>query len=206
MDRFVNGKEQKLYVNMVQRYVHKNHMLDIILPIKTSIEETTVKFLLVLSKHFPSAIFNFDDKNRPWEDFILHGIYKGIKFGESPIYFDIGLMYNIGSTVIETKISENGVSIYFDYDHNNNEILLLTFRANVFTNKNYLNSYMEDGWTKVWIDQTKSARMNRQKLNRFMIELERVLGTEISEISSSYISEKYLSKYGINDNAVLELD
>lgn len=197
----------KQYLYMTERYVNKNHMLDFILPIsKAKFKEKEVKVLVLINKYFPSYKLKQFDIERNWEDFILYNKKYKLDWGINHVYLQLPFFYNIEADTHITNISENGASICIEVGHNDQQVCIITFRPNVFTNINFIDMYEEGkGWYRIWVDQSKSATINRKTLSDFLIELEQILDTEIIETASSYINKKYLYKYGIKEEAELEL-
>ncbi len=205
MDRHVTN-EKEAYFSMTKRYVYKNHMLDVILPIsKIRFKEKEVKFLILINKHFSSYKLKQYSIEHNWEDFILHSEKFTIDWGINHVHIQLPFFYNIEEDIHVTNFSENGASITIDVDHADQEVCILAFRPNVFTNRNYVEIYRNENWDKIWIDQTKSATLNRKRISNFLEELETVLETEITEVTSSYINNEHLYKYGIKEEAELEL-
>jgi len=206
MNRLVADKKEA-YFSMTQRYVYKNHMLDFILPIsKVKFKEKEIKVLTLFNKYFPSYKIMKLNIERSWEDFILYNEY--LKFDwDSQIctYFQIPFYYNIGNDIQITNASENGASIFLEIDQDNQEVCILTFRPNVFTNQNYIDVYRNKSWEKIWVDQTKSATLNRKRISSFLEEFETVLETKIIEATSGYINKRHINMHGVNEDAVLEL-
>lgn len=196
-----------MYLKMTERFLNKNHMLDFILPIEKEIfKSKVIKILVLFSKYFPSYKLRHYNKECKWEDYILENENLKIEWRDNQVYFDISFYYNIDDKLYITNSPENGASIYLEVDQNDQQVCILTFIPNVFTNKNYIDKYDEGtGWSKLWVDQSKSATLNRKILSDFLSEFEKILGTEIIETVSTYINKKYLCKYGIKEEAELEL-
>lgn len=198
--------KDELYLKMTERFMYKNHMLDFILPVTKEIFKfQEINILVLFNKYFPSYVLRQYDLECKWEDYILENEKIKFDWGINHVYFNVPFYYNIGDSFYVTNISENGASITFDLDHDDQQVCILVFRPNVFTNKNFIDKYDEGkGWSKIWVDQTISATLNRKILSDFLKELEIILDTEIIEISSGYIDQKYLYRYGVKDAAVLD--
>ena len=199
--------KDNLYLKMAERFLYKNHMLDFILPATKQIfENKEIKILVLFNKYFPSYKLRQYNMECKWEDYILENENLKIEWRDSHVYFDIPFYYNIEDKLYITNSPENGASIYLEVDQNDQKVCILTFRPSVFTNRNFVDEYDEGkGWSKIWVDQTISATINRKILSDFLIELEQILDTEIIETTSSYINKKHLHKYGMKEDAEIEL-
>lgn len=197
--------DKEKYLAMTCKYKDKNHMLDIIFPIKLqSFKSKEDKFLMLVNKHFPSPTVISNDSEINWDDFLQKENELAKTIGGLIAYINIPVWYNIEDVLLKSNISENGISVYFDIDHDGNEILILSFLCNVFTNKNFIEKYSDGiGWKKVWVDQTISATLNRKNLKAFLKDLEDQLKVSIIEFASGYIEKEFTFKYGFIEEAKL---
>jgi|GEM_PF-4267027 len=208
MDRYVVNKSP--YNNMLSRHSDKP-FFTVCIPTKIKSFSDKLKDLLILmNRYYPSFTYDegtvngFKDYPVKWEDVILTNKRPSFNVGDR-LEFNVPIYFEENGVLKKSQLKQNGIAIYFDIDHENREVLILFIRPNCFTDLNYIEYFDTDkGWCKTFVDQSKSARMNRENLANFLERIEHVLGQEITEFGASNVKKKLTYKYGFKDRAKLD--
>lgn len=162
-------------------------------------EKMLLKIFILMSKHFPGYIFyrdDFIDKEMKWEEYLLkHFTYRPQEFNN--IAFDFNVYLQDCKDVFLMKTVQSGIEIVYGTDEGK-PVLIFDFYPYVYFTKNTL--IPEEIY-----DQSIASQKNRLILRGFLMDLEELLGTNISFFEGGYrISKESLYKYGIREDAVLD--
>ncbi len=171
-------------------------------------KEFIVGILVFINKYYPSykikeADWNERPLNQDWADFVL-GDYTLVSEHDFLLTLNVPLyVQNSKNDELLLEICDEVILIYYGREESTNRNYLgIDFFGNVYTDIRYDwdNEKRED----VAINQATAAKKNREIMSAFLKGLEVFLDADITEyLSPFYLDEKYIYKYGIKEDAIL---
>ena len=163
MDRFL--VDDREYKNMLLRYSDKPFFTAVLMASRDCFKRHMKDVFILMNRYYSSFTIVDGDIQKKWEDVILN---NDLEIGDE-LEFNTPIYYDINGEIKRSCIDQNGITFYFEINHSNEEVLVLFFRANNYTDKNYVEYYSaEMGWQKKIVDQSLATKVNRDNLTGFL--------------------------------------
>ena len=194
-----------------ERYYRKSALFNVEFALDSKLKEPKYfdPLFILINKYYPGYYFNIKDDaghltKYKWEDIPLYNkceLYYKWNSDAFELLSDLVIpIYIMEGGSIFTKYLDGGIGLFIKSDPVNSSFVILSFHSTLLLNTIKFISQEKD----IIEDQTYSSKLNRRSMQLLIKEVENYFNWRITNSWSDEIDKRYLGKYGIKKDAILD--